>query len=249
VDRGEIKVSREDFETFWTRFVAERRAYMTSGSHLDLTTRGRKRLVPFFGAVPLSKIDEDWVREWLDTMIELVEAGDLAPKTVNNARTCLSSALKEAVRRDLIARNPCEHVAALPLERTEIEYLRLAEIEPYIDACAYYYVSLGAFLIGTGARVSEAGMTNVSSSLSCRMRVGRSAVEVAANVPRPATRTQTQLEPLGVLGVSSDVGHRREHEPERVRTFRRASAFVRPVVMVPGTAGMVAWTRPTSTFS
>ena len=111
---------------------------MTAGSYLDLATHGRKRLLPFFGADTLAKIDEDRVREWLALMVELVEAGDLAPKTVNNARTCLSVAFNEAVRRGHVPRNPC---AAFPrcLERSEIEYLRLAEIQPYIDACAGYY--------------------------------------------------------------------------------------------------------------
>jgi integrase len=132
---------------------------MTAGSHQDLATRGRKRLLPFFGGDPLSKIDEDRVREWLEPMIELVEAGELAAKTVNNARTWLSVALNEAVRRGLLARNPCANVPALPIEPGEIEYLRLSEVEPYLDACAGHYVALAKFLIGTGARVSEAVAT------------------------------------------------------------------------------------------
>lgn len=78
---------------------------MTAGLHIDATTHGRKRLVPFFGADPLAKIDEDRVREWLAEMVELVEADELSPKTINNARTCLSVALNEAVRRRLIPRN------------------------------------------------------------------------------------------------------------------------------------------------
>ena len=111
VDRGEVKVSREDFATFWTPIGSgDRRAYMTSGSHLDLVTHGRKRLLPFFGADTLAKIDEDRVREWLASMIELVEAGDLAPKTVNNARTCLSVAFNEASAR--------RHHASQPRART-----------------------------------------------------------------------------------------------------------------------------------
>jgi hypothetical protein len=164
VDRGEVKVSREDFSAFWKRLLADRRAYMTSGSHLDLVTHGRKRLLPFFGADALAKIDEDRVRDWLASMIELVEAGDLAPKTVNNARTCLSVAFNEAVRRGLMPRNPCAHVPALPLERTEIEYLRLAEIQPYIDARAGYYTALAAFLVATGARVFRGRRDPVAGS-------------------------------------------------------------------------------------
>lgn len=124
VDRGEVTVSRETFETFWNRFLADRGAYMTRGSHTDLATHGRKRLVPCFGGLPLSKINEDHVRDWLGLMVELVDAGDLSSKTVNNARTCLSVALNDAVRRGLMPRNPCASVPALPLERGEIEYLR-----------------------------------------------------------------------------------------------------------------------------
>jgi integrase len=159
VERGEITVCRETFGAFWERFVAARRPYMTAGSHLDLVTHGRKRLVPILGTDPLAKLDEERVRAWLATMVELVEAGELAPKTVNDARTCLSVALNEAVRRGLVPRNPCDHVPALPLEHGEIEYLRLAEIQPYVEACAEHYAALAEFLVGTGARVSEAVAT------------------------------------------------------------------------------------------
>lgn len=156
IDRGETTVCREDFESFWNRFVSDRRAYLTAGSHLDLTTRGRKRLVPFFGGDQLSSIDPDRVREWLAVMVKLVDAGELSPKTVNNARTCLSVAFNEAVRRGLLSRNPCAGVPALPLERTEIEFLSLAEIDLYLEACSEAYRPLAEFLIGTGARISEA---------------------------------------------------------------------------------------------
>lgn len=156
IRRGEIKVSRESFESFWARVLREKKPYMTAGSHQDFATHGRKRLLPFFGPDSLSGIDDDRVREWLDTMIELVEAGHLAPKTVNNARTYLSVVLAEAVRRGHLARNPCDAVPQLPIDRSEIDYLRLAEIGGYLDACADHYRALAEFLIGSGARISEA---------------------------------------------------------------------------------------------
>jgi hypothetical protein len=136
IDRGEVVVYRESFETFWERLVVEKRAYLTPGAHLDLVAHGRKRLVPFFGRDLLSSIDSERVREWLAEMTELVDAGALAPKTVNNARTYLSVAFNVAMRRGLVTRNPCDGVPALPLEQLEIDFLRLAEIEPYLDACA-----------------------------------------------------------------------------------------------------------------
>ena len=160
----------------------EKRAYLTPGAHVDLMAHGRKRLVPFFGADLLSSIDGERVREWLAEMTELVEAGELAPKTVNNARTYLSVAFNVAVRRGLLPRNPCDGVPALPLEQLEIDFLRLAEIEPYLDACADYYQALAEFLIGTGARISEAVRLVGRISISTRGSFG-------STDSGPATRT------------------------------------------------------------
>ena len=46
IQRGEVKVARETFESFWLRLLEERRRYMTKGSSEDFETRGRKRLLP-----------------------------------------------------------------------------------------------------------------------------------------------------------------------------------------------------------
>jgi integrase len=156
IERGEVKVARETFGTFWTLFLDERRAYLTKGSIADLESHGRKRLLPAFGDAQLARLDETAVRRWMAEMAKDVEAGRISAKTINNARTCLSVALNEACRRGLVPRNPCTNVRALPVERTELDYLRLDEIPKYIEACASYYVLLARFLIGTGARISEA---------------------------------------------------------------------------------------------
>ena len=50
----------------------------------------------------MSQIDEDLVREFMGEMAELVGAGDLKPKTVNNTPTYLSVALGEAKRRGML---------------------------------------------------------------------------------------------------------------------------------------------------
>ena len=81
--------------------------YVTAGTLQDYTTHGRKRLLPWFGELRLAAIDEDRVRDWLAQMAELVADGELSAKTVNNARTCLSMTLGEAVRRRHIPQNPC----------------------------------------------------------------------------------------------------------------------------------------------
>jgi integrase len=157
VRRGQLKVvSRATFAECWSTFLALKRPYVTAGTLQDYDTHGRKRLLPWFGELPIVSVDEDRVRDWLEEMLELVADGELSPKTVNNARTCLSMTLGEAVRRGQLADNACRHVPGLPEERRELDYLRLDEIERYLEACGDFYRPLAEFLIGTGARISEA---------------------------------------------------------------------------------------------
>jgi hypothetical protein len=127
VRRGEVRASRETFAEFWATVLEAKRPYVTAGTLQDYATQGRKRLLPWFGELRLAAIDEDRVRAWLGDMAELVDAGEFNAKTVNNARTCLSMTLGEAVRRGHLAHNPCQYVPALPAERPELDYLRLAE--------------------------------------------------------------------------------------------------------------------------
>jgi integrase len=47
-------------------------------------------------------------------------------------------------------------VRQLPVSDAEKDYLRLAEIERYLEGCAAHYRPLAEFLIGTGTRISEA---------------------------------------------------------------------------------------------
>ncbi len=56
----------------------------------------------------------------------------------------------------LMPANPYARVRQLPVERQELNFLRLPEIEIYLDSAPDYYRPLAEVLIGTGARISEA---------------------------------------------------------------------------------------------
>ena len=144
------------FDAFFAQIVKEKRAYLTVGALEDLESHGRTRLIPFFGNSELATIDEHDVRDWLALMYEDVEAGELSAKTINNARTWLAVVFNEAVRRRLMPRNPVKTVPRLPHSAPELDYLRISEIDRYFDACAVHYRPLAEFLIGAGARISEA---------------------------------------------------------------------------------------------
>lgn len=155
VRRGEVPATRDTFRTFWAKVLEGKRPYVTPRTLQDYETHGRKRLLPWLGELKLTQVDEDCVRDWLADMADRVADDELKPKTVNNARTCLSMTLGEAVRRRYIAQNPCRYVPELPVVRGELEYLRPNEIARHLEACLDHYRPLAEFLIGTGARVSE----------------------------------------------------------------------------------------------
>jgi integrase len=144
------------FGCFWRRWLTEKQPYLTEGSLEDLETHGRKRLLPHLAHIPVSAISEQHIRHWLARMIEQQRSGAISAKTINNARAALSGALADANRHGLLPRNPCQFVAPLPIEHHELDYLRLAEIDRYLDACAAHFRPLAELLIGTGARISEA---------------------------------------------------------------------------------------------
>jgi hypothetical protein len=110
VRRGEVRATSDTFGEFWAKQLEAKRPYVTAGTLQDYATHGRERLLPWFGSLRLTAIDEDRVRDWLTEMAELVADRELSSKTVNNARTCLSMTLGEAVRRRHLPVNPCRYV-------------------------------------------------------------------------------------------------------------------------------------------
>jgi integrase len=156
VERGEVRHTKETFGGYWGRWLARRKPYLETGTWTGYESAGRKRLVPAFGARTLGELSVDDIREFVAELAEEVEAGELATKTVNNALGTLVVCLNAAVDDGLLAVNPALRVQRLPPAHIERDYLRLAEIPRYLDACSNVYRPLAALLIGTGLRISEA---------------------------------------------------------------------------------------------
>ena len=154
-ERGELRITRETFaEHFDGWLKGHHRA--SKATRDGYRAAGERRLKPFFGPMRLSAIDVQIVRNFAAEMVELVEAGELAPKTVNNTLSCLSTCLKDAVALHKIPSNPCEHIAHLPESHIERDWLRRGEIPLYLAACSELYRPVAELLIATGMRISEA---------------------------------------------------------------------------------------------
>jgi integrase len=153
---GAVPIGRERFESHWPRYLRHAKGEMTHGSWEDVRIHGTKRLLPYFGELQMTRIGVAEVRDWRAQMLEAVEAGEWAAKTINSARIALLGCLRMAVEDGLMAHNPVLDVRPLPVEFAERPYLRLAQINDYLACCAPHYRPLAALLIGTGARISEA---------------------------------------------------------------------------------------------
>jgi integrase len=156
VERGEVRHTRESFGAFWHRWLARRRPYLEPGTWQGYEIDGRKRLLPAFEVVSLGRLGVEQVRNWMDQQAEAIDAGELAPKTVNNALGTLVVCLNAAVEDGLIAANPALRVQRLPPAYIERDYLRLREIPVYLDSCSAVYRPLAETLIGSGLRIGEA---------------------------------------------------------------------------------------------
>lgn len=156
VERGEVRHTKETFADYWERWLGQRRPYLEPGTWSGYEIAGRKRLLPAFGPRSLGDLSVDDVREFVAELAEAAEAGELASKTVNNALGTLVVCLNSAVADGLLSVNPAPRVQRLPPAHIERDYLRLDEIQRYLDACSAIYRPLAELLIGAGLRISEA---------------------------------------------------------------------------------------------
>lgn len=156
VERREIVHTKETFGEFFPRWLTRRKPYLEEGSWGAYERDGRIRLLPALESVPLGVMEVEHMRDLMDVMTEGMEAGEIAPKTVNNTLTTLVVCLNEAVKDKLMVTNPALEIPKLPLGHVERDYLRLHEIPLYLDSCSLVYRPLAELLVGSGLRISEA---------------------------------------------------------------------------------------------
>src|ERR1700730_16117474 len=108
-----------------------------------------KPIIAKIGSMPLAKIDQGLIDK---TAKELYPEG--SPATLNRqVYTPIAAVLNHAAKRGLCSKRVIER-PLLPLGR--IRWLTFEEAERLIEACSPHLRSLVVFILGTGARLSEA---------------------------------------------------------------------------------------------
>jgi integrase len=172
-----IKGNKKDAETYLNATLTQistgtfvEPLKLTVGEYLEkwLTTAAKPRLRertfddysaklesyvrPRIGAQRLSDLRPLDVQALYSEMAER----DLSPRTIRYTHAILSSALKQAVRWNMLPRNPCDAVELPRIERKEMQALSANEVTKFLCAAQDdEYGTLFAFAIATGMRPEE----------------------------------------------------------------------------------------------
>ena len=163
-----------------------RRAWLPTRLDLRPTTWARlettmqKQVLPYFGSVPLNKITNAVVREWVSTLLSSGLSAATTRKAVFALRQCLAAAIAD----ERIQFNPASAVP-LPTERQKPpRYLSQSEVERLVDEMPRQYRALVLVGAYAGLRWGEAaGLRRRDiDPLRSRIRVTSTAVELRGRV-------------------------------------------------------------------
>lgn len=147
----------------------------------------RNHVSPTFGAVPIGRIEQLEVRDWV---ARLTKEG-LSPSRIRQAYQVLSAMLKAAVASGYLARTPCIGIKLPRANKREMRFLTAEEVERLAQAAAAPYGTLVYLLAYGGLRWGEAaalrrGRCNL---LRSRIEVVQSLAEVGGALYFAPTKT------------------------------------------------------------
>ena len=142
----------------------------------------RIHILPNFGDYYLSELSTDLIQE---IFTKQFQSGNLSRSTMNQVKTKFGLALKLAVKKGIIAKNPCEGVVLHKMrEAKSIEALSVENQKKLVEYCykdQYNYLFI--FLLGTGLRIGEAlGLTWDYVNMEKRsIKIQKIMIEISGN--------------------------------------------------------------------
>ena len=141
----------EDYISDWLENVAKQR--VSKKTYRGYEQSVRLYLKPALGNTKLDKITPDQIQKMYNQMVNK----DLSSSTVKNTHAVLSSALKQAIKWNILFRNPAELVDLPRTTKNEEKTLTPEQAMQFIEACAYSRMKvLFTLMLSTGIRPGEA---------------------------------------------------------------------------------------------
>jgi integrase len=139
-DRKKAMTFGDYADGFWERnsvYVKnqESRGEISDSYIATCKTIVKHQMMPIFASVPLDKITAGDIDKWIlgFTCREVIEDGKKVIKQykksyANTAFSILNAMFQEAVRRELITKNPCANVRRLKSDRKDMEIITMEEV-------------------------------------------------------------------------------------------------------------------------
>lgn len=193
----------QEYLEHWLSTIATSQVRPRTMEHYDLCVR---RMIPYIGKLRLAKLTPNDIRAM---EAALAEKNGLASRTIHHCHSVLHNALTEAVKQDILVRNPIAAVAPPRIVRKELHTLSRQQVRQLLAvSTGSRYHALWALLITTGLRLGEAtalrwrdidlvrGIATIQRSLQRQRKTGLVFVE-----PKTAgSRRAVQL-PLGAIAL------------------------------------------------
>ena len=188
-------------------------------------------IVPFFASVPLTELAEEDIEAF---HAHLMSRG-LSAASITQIHRIMSRALKIAVVRGRIARNPCSNVSPPPADPPELVPPTAAEAERILERCVTWpYGARWVLAITTGLRQGEAlGLEwrDVQLADPACVTVRQSAAQVGGQrvLKQPKSRASRRTVPLPAVAVAALRRHQAAQSVRDVAGTVFADARGRPV--------------------
>jgi integrase len=207
----------DEWMLHWLHNVAKRKVQPTTweGSYRQKVT---DLICPYFASVPLPDLTEDDVERWhgqLEAAVSERTGRPLSASTIGQAHRIMSSALKEAVRRGRMQRNPCSNVTPPTVTELELVPPTAAEVDRVLERCRTWPNGARWVLaVTTGLRQGEAldlEWRYVQLTRPALLRVEWSAAWVNGERirKRPKSETSRRPVPLAAVLIAALEAHRK----------------------------------------
>ncbi len=201
------------------------KAHRTYATHRQQV---RSHIAPALGRVKLEALRKAHVdRLYADLLREKPEGADLAPSSVRRVHAVLHAALEEAVRGDLIPRNPAAHANKPKVRHEEREPLDAGQARAFLEAARDdRFEALYTLCLMAGLRQGEAlglrwsdmdldtGTLRVNRQLQRVRRDGEKSGSLVFTEPKNASRRTVGLPRRAVEALGS---HRKRQNEERLQ--------------------------------
>jgi integrase len=200
----------------WLHNIARRKVEATTWDR-SYRQKVTELIVPWFERTLLPDLTEEDIETWhanLERVTSVRTGRPLSAATIAQAHRIMSTAIKEAVVRKRIARNPCSNVTPPQAGRREFTLPSAAEVEAILERCRTWPNGARWILaFATGLRQGEAlalEWRNVTLAGEPAVTITASAARTAAGLvtKAPKSARSRRVIPLTAGAVAALKAHR-----------------------------------------